>query len=281
MKSRLLIIIVIVIVSALSLSYYATYDSPTDVYISCTPKYEQIGDKCVLLKPEQYCKDWCDAEELSKLGCDRLALDYIFMATNLIDGKPDDVNYWNWIGMPDGLSEDEFERCFNIIKEKRAESETKKLWKSTDDWNSLKLIRNNDNLYCNPANEELIDHCYSLENIVFGDGSKKKEMGWKLYPGGAGWTLPENSTLTPIYKEVEFGMSPLDFEAMLDDKIFIDKCESNGGIWNYTYHDCEGIWETCQDIDGIRVSMSVPLPCDGLCLDRGIYRLACVFEYEN
>jgi hypothetical protein len=68
---------------------------------------------------------------------------------------------------------------------------------------------------------------------------------------------------------------------MFDDKIFVNKCESNGGIWNYTYHDCECIGESCQDVGGINVSMGVSIPCTGMCLDRGVHRLVCVFEYEN
>ena len=48
MKTRLLIIIGISIVTAISLSYYAIYDSSTTVFISCDPRYEQIDDKCVL-----------------------------------------------------------------------------------------------------------------------------------------------------------------------------------------------------------------------------------------
>ena len=113
MKTRLLIIVGIAIAAALSLTYYAINDSATTT-LSCDTKHEQVGNKCVLLKPEEYCKDWCDVEELSELGCSRLALDYIFMATNLIDGKPDEPYYWNEIGMPDELSEEEFERCSDI-----------------------------------------------------------------------------------------------------------------------------------------------------------------------
>ncbi len=123
MKIKLLIIIGIVIVSAMSLSYYTIYDSPRTVFLSCDPKYEQIDDKCILLKPEQYCKDWCNVEDLSTLGCNKLALDYIFKATNIIDGKPGESYYWNWIGMPDGLSEEEFEMCSDILKEKRTKYE--------------------------------------------------------------------------------------------------------------------------------------------------------------
>jgi hypothetical protein len=123
MKTRTLIIIIVVIVisSVMSLSYYTIYDSSTTVFISCTPKHEKIGDKCVPLKPEQYCKDWCDLEGLSKLGCTELALDYVFMATNLFDEDFGDVYYRNFVGLSNGLSEEEFETCADIIKEKRAE----------------------------------------------------------------------------------------------------------------------------------------------------------------
>lgn len=47
MKTRLLIIIGIVVVIAASLSYYVIYDSSTTVFISCDPRYEQIDGKCV------------------------------------------------------------------------------------------------------------------------------------------------------------------------------------------------------------------------------------------
>lgn len=81
-----------------------------------------------------------------------------------------------------------------------------KLWKSTSDWNAMKLVRNNDDLYCNSASEESSDQCYSLEEIVFGNERKN----WKVLPG-AGIILPENSTLTPIYKTSTLGLTQIDF----------------------------------------------------------------------
>ena len=115
-------------------------------------------------------------------------------------------------------------------------------------------------------------------DIVFGNARKS----WTVFPGGAGWVPPQNSTLVRIYKEVDFGITPLDFTAMLDDKIFVNKCESNGGVWNYTYRDCEGIWEICKDIGGIQINRDITKPCtSGVCLDGTIYRISCVFEYEN
>jgi hypothetical protein len=148
-------------------------------------------------------------------------------------------------------------------------SETSSSWYSASDWNSFELVRNNDGLYCKSANNKLTDHCYSLEEIVFGNHHKKGQQGWKIYPGGAGWRLPENSTLTPIYKEVKFGMMPLDFAAMLDDVVFVNKCESNGGTWNYTYHDCEGLLQICEAVEGVYVR------------DILLAQMGCVFPYEN
>jgi len=71
--------------------------------------------------------------------------------------------------------------------------------------------------------EMMPNSCFLLTDVVFGHANKKKEQGWKLYPGGAGWVPPNNSTLTPIYKDVDFGVPPHNFEAMLDDKIFWSK----------------------------------------------------------
>ena len=48
MKTRLLMAIGIIVVIAVSLSYYVIYDSSTTVFISCDPRYEQIDDKCIL-----------------------------------------------------------------------------------------------------------------------------------------------------------------------------------------------------------------------------------------
>jgi len=115
MKTRLLIIIGIVVTSAIPLLYYATYDSSTTVFISCIPKYEKVGDKCVPLKPEQYCKDWCDLEELSKFGCTELALDHVFMATNLFDEEFDGNFLINLIGLPADLSQEELDKCVQIV----------------------------------------------------------------------------------------------------------------------------------------------------------------------
>ncbi|WP_428325420.1 hypothetical protein [Nitrosopumilus sp.] len=306
MKTRLLIIIGIIVAASVTL-VVLEYDQKTKSFmeiIAIDVKFESIhvpDPICFVVdrsSPDNIggnvTLDTCiTLDQFEEMGCTKPMLEHILEFSNLLDHEVDGLIYLKWVGLPNGVSQEKFDDCFDAISEKRTVSETKKLWKSTDDWNFLNLIRNNDNLYCSSANEELIDHCYSLENIVFGDGGKKKETGWKLYPGGAGWTLPENSTLVPIYKEVEFGIPPLDFTAMLDDKIFVNKCESNGGMWNYTRHDCEGLWEVCPDIGGITIQEDITPPCidtgiiddDPLtvkvCHGAGVIRASCVFEYEN
>ena len=159
-------------------------------------------------------------------------------------------------------------------------NQDEQLWKSTEDWNFLRLIRSDDGLYCS-SNEEY-DQCYSLEEIVFGNGYKRSEHGWKVYPG-AGIVLPENSTLVPIYKTSALGMSQIDLNAMLDDKTFVDKCESNGGTWNYVFHDCGGLIQVCNNVGGIYLNEDVTPICDSLngCNASKLIRVSCVFEYEN
>ena len=125
-----------------------------------------------------------------------------------------------------------------------------------------------------PFTEEQID---DQIDIVFGNALKS----WTVFPGGAGYVPPQNSTLVRIYKEVNFGITPLNFTAMLNDKIFVNKCESNDGVWNYTYHDCEILESECVDLGGIMISRGISVPCTGeICLDRKVYRMSCVFEYE-
>ena len=151
------------------------------------------------------------------------------------------------------------------------------------------MTRNKENQYCISTNEDQHNQCYSLEEIVFGNARKS----WTVYPGGAGWIPPNNSTLVRIYNEVGFGVPSLNFTAMLDDKIFVNKCESNGGVWNYTHHDCETLWQVCRDVGGMMIQEDITTPCTDIgiidddpltikvCRGAGIIRVSCVFEYEN
>ena len=85
-----------------------------------------------------------------------------------------------------------------------------------------------------------------------------------------------------LFYSNQIGVPPLDLDAMLNDEIFVDKCESNGGNWNEQYSDCEEIWERCTAVGGIRITRNVTPECnEDICLDMSLERISCVFPYEN
>lgn len=53
------------------------------------------------------------------LGCDRIMLEHIYKYTNLLDEYFDGNYYGDAIGLPEGISEEEYEKCTNAIFEKR------------------------------------------------------------------------------------------------------------------------------------------------------------------
>ena len=197
MKTKLLIIIGIIAVVAASLSYYVIYDSSTTVFISCDPRYEQIDDKCVLLKPEQYCTDWCDLQELESLGCNQLVLDYIYRATNLFDEKFDNVYYRNALGLPDGVTQEKFEECADIILEKRLSPD---IW----DFESLnKMTLFEDPLFSDPdkfteISEKKDSKCFTTPSMNYFCYAKPR-----MYDTGSGvsWLV---SNTTKISGELHF-----------------------------------------------------------------------------
>lgn len=241
-------------------------------------------------------------DTLVEFGCSELAIYHLMNYSNLLNEEYDGVYYLEWIGLPDGLSKEDFDKCLQIATSIRESNYT-----TTSEPQPLTLEQMEDNLDQTPrekhesthekgeysaprdlslrSNSETITLQPTLTeeqlddqiDIVFGNARKS----WTVFPGGVGFVPPQNSTLVRIYKEVDFGMTPLNFTAMLDDKIFVDRCESNDGVWNYTYHDCEGIWEICQAVGGIVIQRNVTTPCTDICLDRAIYRMSCVFEYED
>ena len=241
-------------------------------------------------------------DKLVEFGCSELAIYHLMDVSRILDEDYDGLYIINWISLPDGLSQEDFDKCVQIAISIRESNYT-----TTSEPQPLTLEQMEDNLDQTPrekhesthekgeypaprdlslrSNSETITLQPTLTeeqlddqiDIVFGNALKS----WTVFPGGAGFVPPQNSTLVRIYKEVAFGIQPLDFEAMLNDKMFVDRCESNGGVWNYSYHDCEEILEICQDVDGILIQRNITPPCTGICLDKAFYRLSCMFEYEN
>ena len=180
-------------------------------------------------------------------------------------------NYWNYI-FPTA--------CHNMCIDACDFTEEPEIWNSGEEPLKIDVCRggcgNNtvtlqDTIFSNPP---IFDP--KLTDIVF-------DQHWIVYPGGAGPMPPTNSTLFKIYKEVTFGVSPLDLEAMLNDKIFVDKCELYGGVWDYTFSYCqlhEGI--ICEEIGGIAVMVDITPECTSICFDRGAFSTnSCVFKYNG
>ena len=68
---------------------------------------------------EDYCSEWCDQEELEDLGCNQKVLAYIKSATNALDEDFDGMYMHEWMGFPDGVTEELFEKCVAHILENR------------------------------------------------------------------------------------------------------------------------------------------------------------------
>lgn len=57
--------------------------------------------------------------DFESLGCDRSILEYIYKYTNLLDEEFDGTYLRNAVGLPEGVSEEEYEKCAGSIYEKR------------------------------------------------------------------------------------------------------------------------------------------------------------------
>jgi len=58
-------------------------------------------------------------DELVDLGCTEPAINHISRYSNLLDDSFDGTYSIEWIGLPDDLSQVEFDKCVKIILEKR------------------------------------------------------------------------------------------------------------------------------------------------------------------
>lgn len=57
--------------------------------------------------------------DFENLGCDKEILEHIYKYTNLLDEEFDDNSFQNLVGLPEGVSEEEYEKCADTIYEKR------------------------------------------------------------------------------------------------------------------------------------------------------------------
>jgi hypothetical protein len=71
---------------------------------------------------EDYCGDMCDQNELYSLGCDNQILAHLTKYSNLLDEEFAGVYGIEDIGLPEGVSQEKFEECVEIIYEMRLPS---------------------------------------------------------------------------------------------------------------------------------------------------------------
>ena len=109
------------------------YSTMVCVYPSTVSKLQDSGwavDNRTPEKPdshwiigEDHCREWCDQNELYELGCNEPILIHLEKYSNLFDEEFDGVYGIEDIGLPDGVSQEKFEECVDIIYEKRTSME--------------------------------------------------------------------------------------------------------------------------------------------------------------
>jgi len=133
MKTRLLIIIgiiaiVAVSVTLISLVYNQEIKLVTGMMIGDKkPEPTNIPDPiCIVLDKATSSSggavtmDACyPLSDFESLGCDRMMLEHIYKHTNLFDEYFDGNYFRDFVGLPDGVSEKEYEKCSDAIFEKR------------------------------------------------------------------------------------------------------------------------------------------------------------------
>lgn len=85
-----------------------------------TEKRNELED--MWITDEDYCGDWCNQEELYRLGCDKPILSHLTRYSNLLDEEFNGTYMIDLIGLPDGVSQEKFEKCVDVIFEKRLPS---------------------------------------------------------------------------------------------------------------------------------------------------------------
>jgi len=66
-----------------------------------------------------YFSDWYDQNELNSAGCDKPILSHLSIYSNLLDGEFNGKYRIEYIGLPDGVTQEKFEECVEFILEKR------------------------------------------------------------------------------------------------------------------------------------------------------------------
>jgi hypothetical protein len=117
MKTILIGIIITLVVSTviISLVYNQEIKLALGIIQSQTPNYDYNREWRI----EEYCMDWCNQEELYRLGCDKQTLDHLYTYSNLFDKEFDGNYVIATIGLPEGMAWENLLECVDVILEKR------------------------------------------------------------------------------------------------------------------------------------------------------------------
>ena len=85
---------------------------------SQTPNYDYNSEWRI----EEYGIDWCNQEELYRLGCDKQTLDHLYTHSNLFDKEFDGNYVIATIGLPEGMAWENLLECVDVILGKRLPS---------------------------------------------------------------------------------------------------------------------------------------------------------------
>jgi len=129
MKIRTMILIGIIATLAvftviISLVYNQEIKLALGIIQSQTKHYDYNSE----WKIEEYCIDWCDQEELYRLGCDKQTLDHIYAYSNLFDKEFDGNYVIATIGLPEGMSKEKLDECMDAIYQSRLSLHFEKLF---------------------------------------------------------------------------------------------------------------------------------------------------------
>ena len=97
------------------------------VFVTIIPETKNTLDSDSTLVTD-YCQDWCDYEELDKMGCDQPILEHLAKHSNLLDEEFNGKYEMEDIGLSDGVSVEKFNDCVDGIYEKRVSDEFDRTW---------------------------------------------------------------------------------------------------------------------------------------------------------
>ncbi|MCV0371930.1 MAG: hypothetical protein K5793_00015 [Nitrosarchaeum sp.] len=143
MKARFLIIIPLIAISVVAVLFvilpmigtiwWSSHD-PRDTVVNSESTWQTLEEQMCFMPPHTFgdkgrpvSTNTCiPLKTLEAIGCTKSILNHISRYTNLLDDDFDGTVYRDSIGLPDGVSDKEYDLCFNFLHEIRTKTfETK------------------------------------------------------------------------------------------------------------------------------------------------------------